>query len=297
MKKFLLILLMAVPMLAMGQNWILTQNIQEPNPSLPRYRYGIMADTMIIIPYYPLRNNYLNGRQDGKIQLNSLDKELYLKVSGSWKHFTSQQYSDSAYANKQALIDSVNAIRTHGYIVSEIDGSVINEIELPPQAGQSGKTLSTDGTSPQWVNSTAGTVSSVGISSSNLTVGSSPITTSGTITVNLPTTVTAGTYGRVSVDQYGRVTAGKRQETYSGTTSGSGTYSVTFGTAYSVAPNIQANIIGGTAKQFIVVTVTTTGFTITAYQLNSVNLLGIDVLLSTTATLNGSNIDVLITEK
>lgn len=297
MKKFLSLLLIALPLFAAGQNWILTQNIQEPNPSLPRYRYGIMADTMVVIPYYPIRNNYLNGRQDGKIQLNSLDKELYLKVSGSWKHFTSQQYSDSVYANKQALIDSINAIRSYGYIVSEIDGSVINEIELPAQSGHSGKVLSTDGTSPQWMNLTFGTVSSVGVSSSNLTVSGSPVISTGTININLPTTVTAGTYGRVTVDQFGRVTAGKRQETYSGTTSGSGTYSVTFGTPYSTSPNIQANIIGGTAKQFIVVTVTTTGFTITAYQLNSVNLLGIDVLLSTTATLNGANIDVLITEK
>lgn len=140
-----------------------------------------------------------------------------------------------------------------------------------------------------------GTVTSVGLSSSTLSVGS-PVTGSGVISVNLPATVTAGTYGLVTVDQYGRVTAGKRQERYSGVTA-SGSYTVVFSTPYSVAPNIQANIIGGTSKQFTTITVSTTGFTVSAYQLNSINLLATDLLLSTTVPLNGANIDVLISEK
>lgn len=94
------------------------------------------------------------------------------------------------------------------------------------------------------------------------------------------------------------ISKSKRQETYSGTTNSSGVYSVTFSQAYSVAPNIQANIIGGTANQFLVITsISTTGFTVNAYQRNAVTLLATEVLLASTVNVNGANVDVLITEK
>ena len=49
--------------------------------------------------------------------------------------------------------------------------------------------------SNSWVDLAAGTVSSVGISSNYFTVGSSPITSSGTISVDMPNSgVTANTY-------------------------------------------------------------------------------------------------------
>lgn len=37
------------------------------------------------------------------------------------------------------------------YLTVEVDGSVTNEIELPSQSGQSGRILSTNGTSPSWI--------------------------------------------------------------------------------------------------------------------------------------------------
>lgn len=90
----------------------------------------------------------------------------------------------------------------------EVDGSVTNEIELPSQSGQSGKILSTNGSSPQWITDNVGTVTSVALSSSDLSVSGSPVTTSGTITANLTTTgVSAGIYDWVTVDTKGRVTA------------------------------------------------------------------------------------------
>lgn len=85
----------------------------------------------------------------------------------------------------------------------------------------------------------------------------------------------------------------KRQETYSGTTNGSGTYTVTFSTSYSVAPNIQANIINGTDNQIIRITdVSTTGFTVLVR--NRTDVVG---LLPSYSNVNGASVDVLITEK
>src|SRR6185369_3760728 len=85
----------------------------------------------------------------------------------------------------------------------------------------------------------------------------------------------------------------KRQETYSGTTSGSGTFVVTFSSSYSVSPNIQANIIGGTDSQIIKITsVSTSGFTVNVR--NRTDVVG---LLPSWSNVNGANVDVLITEK
>lgn len=53
-----------------------------------------------------------------------------------------------------------------------------------------------------------GSVTSVGLTSSNLTIGGSPVTTSGNLTVALPNTGTAGTYTSITTDAQGRVISG-----------------------------------------------------------------------------------------
>lgn len=107
------------------------------------------------------------------------------------------------------------------------------------------------------------------------------------------TGVLAGAYGLVTVDAKGRVLSGKRQETYSGVTSGSGTYSVTYSTPYSVVPNVHAEIIGGSTTNFERVTSsTTTGFTVTTN--NTVNVIG---LLPTYPTVNGLTVNVTVFER
>lgn len=103
---------------------------------------------------------------------------------------------------------------------------------LPSQAGNAGKFLTTDGTNISWatVSGGSGTVSSVTVSGTagRISSSGSPITTSGTITLDLATTaVTAGTYGSATqvpvftVDAYGRVTG----VTDTAITVGSGTVS------------------------------------------------------------------------
>lgn len=109
------------------------------------------------------------------------------------------------------------------------------------------------------------------------------------------TGVAAGTYGKVTVNTKGLVTAGKRQETYTGTSDGSGNYTVTFGTSFGAAPNIQANVVGGTTEQMSrIVSVSTTGFTVNVFQRATVLSLALSVA---TTPVSGASVDVLVTEK
>lgn len=113
------------------------------------------------------------------------------------------------------------------------------------------------------------------------------------------TTATAGVYGTVTINNKGLATSGKRSELYSGTTNGSGVYTVTFSAAYSVAPNIQANLTNqSSTNQYLrISSVSTTGFTVNVYAFSTNTLLGIVSLISTTTNVSGSTLDVLVTEK
>lgn len=104
--------------------------------------------------------------------------------------------------------------------------------EVPaPAAGDAAasKFLKADGT---WAAPTgSGTVTSVGISSTNLTITNTPVTGSGVIAVNMPALGTAGTYTSVTTDAQGRVTAGTNPGFITGTAltgdvTGTGTTSI-----------------------------------------------------------------------
>lgn len=83
---------------------------------------------------------------------------------------------------------------------------------------------------------------------------------------------------------------------YTGTTNGSGNYTVTFGSAYTNVPVISATFIGATTNQYLrIVSVSTTGFTVNAYGFVTNNILGIINLTSATTNISGASIQVLIT--
>lgn len=91
----------------------------------------------------------------------------------------------------------------------------------------------------------------------------------------------------------------KRIDSYSGTTNGSGTYTVTFSTSFASSPNVQVNIPNQSlTNEFIrVSSVTMTGCTIQVYARSTLTILGIDVLSSGTTNVSGANVDVLAVEK
>lgn len=143
-----------------------------------------------------------------------------------------------------------------------------------------------------------------GFTTSDLTEGSRLYFTNARArgAISLTTTGVSGnatynpTTGELNIPNY--TYTAKRQETYVGTTNSSGEYTVTFGTSYAQVPNIQAQFIGGTANQMILISsVSTTGFTVKVVQRNAVTILGIEVLLAATTNVNNANVNVLITEK
>lgn len=61
---------------------------------------------------------------------------------------TSSTYSDPSWITSLAWSKITGA---PSFLTSEVDGSTTNEIELPSQTGNSGKVLSTNGSSPSWI--------------------------------------------------------------------------------------------------------------------------------------------------
>lgn len=77
----------------------------------------------------------------GKLMLSG-NSNQYVKGNGDFATFPTQVTSTSQLVNNS------------GFITSEVDGSVTNEIELPSQTGNAGKVLSTTGTVTTWTTPT-----------------------------------------------------------------------------------------------------------------------------------------------
>lgn len=110
--------------------------------------------------------------------------DLYIKdETGAVTQITSGGTVTSVDVTSSTLSVSGGPITSAGTFTINADIDTL----VPSQTGNSGKVLSTDGTSVSWVTpASAGTVTSVGISGSNgISVSGSPITSSGTIDLSL----------------------------------------------------------------------------------------------------------------
>lgn len=88
------------------------------------------------------------------------------------------------------------------------------------------------------------------------------------------------------------------QRIYVGTTDGSGNYTVTYDTPLDEVPAVFVELQGASANQWArVVSSNASGFTIQAVQRNTVNLLGMEVLLGATVSLSGASVAVLVVER
>lgn len=308
MKHIYLFVSLFVCINGFGQNYPATENLTIDTARhtylrfSPTNTYGSRRELEVLKDsswWMWTTNRYYFWNMKGNLNLGSPTNMAWFSAdSGRLMSTPLSSIGLSSFSNDGSIMtasraaDSISVLR-----------ALINTKYTTP-AGTTSQYIRGDGTLATFPSIGTGTVTSVGITGSDFSISSSPITSSGNISLALANSgITAGTYGRLTVNAKGIATAGKRQETYSGTTDASGVYTVTFSTPYSVAPNIQAGLVGGTALNGCTYTVSTTGFTVTAYTRSTVSSLPVlGVLAATlvgTATnpLVGGAVDVLITEK
>lgn len=113
---------------------------------------------------------------------------------------------------------------------------------------------------------------------------------------SLATVATTGSYNDLSSKP--TIPTVKRIETYTGTTDGSGNFTVTYSPAFSVTPDVQPQLQAGTASQVVRITSSTsTGFTVQVTNRSSATVLGIELLLASTTPVSGSSLGVLVVQR
>lgn len=113
----------------------------------------------------------------------------YLRSDGTHTALTSIQAADVPTLNQNTTGTASNVTGTVGIAnggTGQVTANAALNALLPTQTGNSGKLLSTNGTSTSWTSAATGTVTSVQVSGANgLSFSGGPITTSGTITASL----------------------------------------------------------------------------------------------------------------
>ena len=137
-----------------------------------------------------------------------------------------------------------------------------------------------------------------GVSQSALTAALGSYATNSALTAGLVTkfnvpTGTTAQYVRGD-GSLATLPVARRIETYSGTTNASGQITVTYPTAYPVAPVVQPPAPALANQVWTTVASTTTGFTMQLNQRNTVTLLAVEVLLGATVPVNGTAATFLV---
>jgi len=240
-----------------------------------QYKGGLGSELRFLMPLGDHSTITETFRKKGLLQYNTAGNFIEFNNGTSWKRIADSAYVKTNY-KPIAYVPDWSEITSKPTLFSGVYGDLTGK---PTLFSGSYLDLTNKPTIPPL--NTAGTGISItgGVIANTLPDQTVSLTGSNGIS-------TGGTYPNFTISK-------KRQETYSGTTITAGTYTVTFGTAYSVAPNIQANIINGTDSQNIRTTsVSTTGFTVLVR--NRVDVVG---LLPTWGNVSGATVDVLITEK
>lgn len=206
-------------------NWdgYLKYNVAGDRKTLARFELGKENATdgndAGYFAFYTRTNGGSNSQRltissTGAVTISNLTASKFLKTDGS-KVLTSTDITPGDITSPAALtrVDDTNVTLTLGGSpsgallaatsitagwngqlsvarggtgASTANGALTNL--LPTQTGNAGKVLSTDGSVTSWISAgSAGTVTSVSVSSSDMTVTGSPVTTAGTIDLSLNT--------------------------------------------------------------------------------------------------------------
>lgn len=243
------------------------QSFTELDPNVPGYSKSLSSFSVVKTStdalYYPLSSNpnsYLTGITSGQVT-TALGFTPYSNTNpnGYISSFTESDPTVPSYSKSLSGFSVIKSstdplYRPIGYVPSWTD-----------------------------ITSKPTTISGYGItdavSTARNAISVTNVGTSGTATYS-------STTGVINVPTH------KSSVGYSGVTSGSGTYTVTFPVAYSSTPYVVANVVNGTVPYFCKVVRSMSGFTVTVN--NMVSVLG---LLPTFPVLNGVTVDVIVLEQ